>query len=421
MLILGGYFGEGHRSGVVSHFLLGVASGDCDDSGIPSSFWSVAKVGSGYSKEELDKLLRQLTSKWKVYDPKKPPGKLVLAQGHKEKPDLYLEPSDSVVLQIKASELVKSSNFRTGITLRFPRVVDIRYDKPWQDVLSYAELCELEKAAGGKLATSTVSLDDEDGGSPLKKRRVGGYVKSSIPAHFQPADLSGVVKKCDILQGKEVCILTPCGEDLTKQQMEVKVVELGGTVVQNPSKDTYCVVADKLNFRVRSVVGTKKWDVVKAEKFLSQLDAAQLRPWAPADLWSASAETEERLKKLYDEYGDSYTSPVTPSSLRELFETIPEEKWSAVRNRPDFISKFERENFSSPPEWGLFRNHKFRLAEDRKLDKFIVQLRGGEVEPSTGEGRSTDARKQGSRNRVLEVDSDWIDECIRTGQLPDGF
>lgn len=422
MLILGGYFGEGHRSGVVSHFLLGVASGDCDDSGVPSSFWSVAKVGSGYSKQELDKLLLQLTPKWKVYDPKKPPEKVVLAQGHKEKPDLYLDPSDSVVLQIKASELVRSSNFRTGITLRFPRVVDIRYDKPWQDVLSYAELCELEKAAGGKLATTTVSLDDEDGGSPAKKRRVGGYVKGSVGAQFQPADLSGAVKRCDILQGKELCILTPCGKDFTKHQMEVKVVELGGTVVQNPSKDTtYCVVADKLNFRVRSVVGTKKWDVVKADKFLALLDAGQLRPWEPADLWSASAETEERLKSLYDEYGDSYTAPVTPSSLRELFETIPKEKWSSVRNLPEFISKFERENFSSRPEWGLFRSCKFRLTEDRELDKLIVQLRGGEVEPSSGEGKSTDAHKQGSLNRVLEVDSEWIDECICTGQLPDGL
>lgn len=421
MLILGGYFGEGHRSGVVSHFLLGVASGDCDDSGVPLSFWSVAKVGSGYSKQELDKLLLQLTPKWKVYDPKKPPEKVVLAQGHKEKPDLYLDPSDSVVLQIKASELVRSSNFRTGITLRFPRVVDIRYDKPWQDVLSYAELCELEKAAGGKLATSTVSLDDEDGGSPAKKRRVGGYVKGSIGVQFQPADLSGAVKRCDVLQGKELCILTPCGKDLTKHQMEVKVVELGGTVVQNPSKDTYCVVADKLNFRVRSVVGTKKWDVVKADKFRALLDAGQLRPWEPADLWSASAETEKRLNSLYDEYGDSYTAPVTPSSLRELFEAIPKEKWSSVRNLPEFISKFERENFSPRPEWGLFRSCKFRLTEDRELDKLIVQLRGGEVEPSSGEGKLTDTYKQGSLNRVFEVDSEWIDECICTGQLPDGL
>ncbi|KAH8039284.1 hypothetical protein HPB51_005530 [Rhipicephalus microplus] len=186
MLILGGYFGEGRRSGVVSHFLLGVASGNLDDDGMPHTFWSVAKVGSGYSSQELDDLLAKLTSKWKVYNPKKPPEKLVLAPGHKEKPDLFLEPSDSVVLQIKASELVRSSQFRTGITLRFPRVAAIRHDKPWQDVLSYSELCELEKAAGGKLATATLGHDEDDGGSPAKKRthwsHCKGIFRYTLPA-----------------------------------------------------------------------------------------------------------------------------------------------------------------------------------------------------------------------------------------------
>ncbi|KAH7957147.1 hypothetical protein HPB52_015665 [Rhipicephalus sanguineus] len=324
MLILGGYFGEGRRSGVVSHFLLGVTSGDQDDDGMPRTFWSVAKVGSGYSLQELDDLLAKLTSKWKVYNPKKPPEKLVLAPGHKEKPDLYLEPSDSVVLQIKASELVRSSQFRTGITLRFPRVVAIRHDKPWQDVLSYSELCELEKAAGGKLATATLGHDEDDGGSPAKKRRVGTSVKASLGTHFQPANLSGAVKKRNILRGKELCILTGCG-DLTKQELEVKVAELGGSVVQNPSKETFCVVAEKLNFRARSYVKSRKWDVVKADKFLTLLESAELRPWEPADLWCASTETENRLKDLFDEYGDSYTVPVTASSLRKIFAAIPKE------------------------------------------------------------------------------------------------
>ncbi|XP_077509630.1 DNA ligase 4 [Amblyomma americanum] len=413
MLILGGYFGEGRRSGIVSHFLLGVASGDCDDEGMPQSFWSVAKVGSGYSLQELDELLAQLASKWKVYDPKRPPEKVVLAQGLKEKPDLYLEPRDSVVLQIKASELVRSSQFRTGITLRFPRVALIRHDKPWHDVLSYTELCELEKAAGGKLATAMVSLDEEDGGSPAKKRRVGAYAKGSIGAHLQPADLSDIVKKGDILQGKELCILMSCKEK--KQQLEVRVAEVGGSVVQNPSKETFCVVAEKVNFRVRGIMNTRKWDVVKADKFLAQLDCNELRPWQPADLWCPSAETEKRLNNLYDEYGDSYTAPVTPNSLKDLFTTIPKEKWSCVSNLPEFIFKFEQENFVSRPMWGLFRNRAFRLSDNSELNKLIIRLHGGKVQ---GGARGDKADVSGDDlNEALEVGSEWIDKRIHTGRL----
>ncbi|XP_065310900.1 DNA ligase 4 [Dermacentor albipictus] len=421
MLILGGYFGEGRRSGIVSHFLLGVASGDCDDNGLPRSFWSVAKVGSGYSLKELDDLLAKLTSKWKVYDPKRPPEKLVLAQGLKEKPDLYLEPSDSVVLQIKASELVRSSQFRTGITLRFPRVAAIRHDKPWQDVLSYSELCELEKAAGGKLATATVGYDDDDGGSPAKKRRIGASVKASLGTHFQPANLSDAVKKRSTLQGKELCILTGCG-DVTKQMLEVQVAELAGTIVQNPSKETFCVVAEKLNFRARSFIKSRKWDVVKADKFLALLSSPELRPWEPADLWCSCTETENRLKSLFDEYGDSYTAPVTASSLQELFATIPKEAWSHVDDLSGFIFKFEQENFVSRPEWGLFRNCTLRLSEDSELNRLIIRLHGGKVLNTPGDGEADnavfDSYSMDTSDEVLEVDSEWIDECIRAGELP---
>ncbi|KAH7960734.1 hypothetical protein HPB49_022607 [Dermacentor silvarum] len=421
MLILGGYFGEGRRSGIVSHFLLGVASGDRDDDGMPRSFWSVAKVGSGYSMKELDDLLAKLTTKWKVYDPKKPPGKLVLAQGLKEKPDLYLEPSDSVVLQIKASELVRSSQFRTGITLRFPRVAAIRHDKPWQDVLSYSELCELEKAAGGKLATATVGYDEDDGGSPAKKRRIGASVKASLGTHFRPANLSGAVKKRSILQGKELCILTGCG-DVTKQELEVQVDELGGTFVQNPSKETFCVVAEKLNFRARSIIKSRKWDVVKADKFLALLNSPELRPWEPADLWCSCTETENRLKSLFDEYGDSYTAPVTASSLQELFATIPKEAWNHVDDLPGFIFNFEQENFDSRPTWGLFRNCTLRLSEDSKLNRLIIRLHGGKVLNTLGDGEvgnsGFDLNDMNTSEELLEVDSEWIDECIRAGELP---
>jgi DNA ligase 4 len=56
-----------------------------------------------------------------------------------EVPDVWIEPKKSIVLQLKASELVKSDSFRTDNTLRFPRIVAIRSDKPWN------ECCTLEE------------------------------------------------------------------------------------------------------------------------------------------------------------------------------------------------------------------------------------------------------------------------------------
>ncbi|KAH7958351.1 hypothetical protein HPB49_001003 [Dermacentor silvarum] len=288
-------------------------------------------------------------------------------------------------------------------------------------ILDGESFCELEKAAGGKLATATVGYDEDDGGSPAKKRRIGASVKVSLGTHFRPANLSGAVKKRSILQGKELCILTGCG-DVTKQELEVQVDELGGTFVQNPSKETFCVVAEKLNFRARSIINRGKWDVVKADKFLALLNSPELRPWEPADLWCSCTETENRLKSLFDEYGDSYTAPVTASSLQELFATIPKEAWNHVDDLPGFIFNFEQENFDPRPTWGLFRNCTLRLSEDSKINRLIIRLHGGKVLNTLGDGEvgnsDFDLNDMNTSEEVLEVDSEWIDECIRAGELP---
>ena len=49
--------------------------------------------------------------------------------------------SKSLVLEVKASELLASSNYLTsGYTLRFPRVIKIRYDKDWKDAMTKEDL-----------------------------------------------------------------------------------------------------------------------------------------------------------------------------------------------------------------------------------------------------------------------------------------
>ena len=47
-----------------------------------------------------------------------------------DNPDVYINnPSQSVLLEVKGAELIKANTFPTKMTLRFPRVVQIRYDK----------------------------------------------------------------------------------------------------------------------------------------------------------------------------------------------------------------------------------------------------------------------------------------------------
>ena len=58
-----------------------------------------------------------------------------------DRPDVYItDISKSVVLEIRAGELVVSDQYPTMYTLRFPRVLKIRYDKNWDDAFTYTDL-----------------------------------------------------------------------------------------------------------------------------------------------------------------------------------------------------------------------------------------------------------------------------------------
>lgn len=61
-----------------------------------------------------------------------------------DRPDVYINDiSKSVVLEIRAGELQVSDQYPTLYTLRFPRVLRIRYDKSWDEAFTESELKEL--------------------------------------------------------------------------------------------------------------------------------------------------------------------------------------------------------------------------------------------------------------------------------------
>ncbi|GIZ01999.1 hypothetical protein CEXT_814261 [Caerostris extrusa] len=179
LLIIGGYYGEGRRSNVISHFLLGLASRSPD--GDPCRFYSFCKVGSGYTLKELYELSGKLGDHWKTFDSKNPPIYYMMGNSRKELPDVWIEPSKSVIVQVKASEIIRSNFFALPHTLRFPRL------------------------AQGRLATKR-SIPSEDENSP-KKQRIQRERNITVAPHFRPTDVSSVVKVSEIFKGKEICVV----------------------------------------------------------------------------------------------------------------------------------------------------------------------------------------------------------------------
>jgi ATP-dependent DNA ligase len=177
LVILGAYFGDGKglRGSGLSSLLLGVKNSSATSNSASSNagagvgvgaegtwntqysqedmtgtarrtrYETLTRIGTGYSFEQLVELRDRLKGIVKPYDPRRPPPHLAHWKARAlDRPDCYIPPEESIVVTIKCAEIVPSAAFSAGYTCRFPRIVDIRYDKPVADILSLSELREIK-------------------------------------------------------------------------------------------------------------------------------------------------------------------------------------------------------------------------------------------------------------------------------------
>ena len=90
--------------------------------------------------------------------------------------------SKSVVLEVKASELVVSNSYlASGYTLRFPRTMRVRYDKPWDEAMSKQDLDTLISNYANK---QRLVAD-----SATRKRKLGDVYESGSGGSSDSDDL----------------------------------------------------------------------------------------------------------------------------------------------------------------------------------------------------------------------------------------
>ncbi|XP_071791788.1 DNA ligase 4-like [Asterias amurensis] len=351
LLIVGGYFGKGIRSQMVSHFLLAVAEPSKVPGEHPTNFIAFTKVGSGYSLKELYDFNQRLLPHLKVFKKERPPSFL---QFTKEKPEMYVKPENSFILQVKATEISSSSSYPTGCTLRFPRVEKVREDKEWHQCMTTEELDNLRQSSEGKLATRHAGMGVEDE-VPSKKKKASSRIAKpvGVAARFMAADVSEVTKVSEMFADREFCIVNnPTSH--SKADLEKKIVEYGGQVAQNPGGETFCVLANKINLKVRNIISSDIYDVVSTDWLLKCLDAQKCLPWLPSHMIHVSPETKVQFSLLYDRHGDSYTEDVDTDKLKEIFEKVGKEgTYPSLGN--ESIAELEQQYFPGESPLGLFR------------------------------------------------------------------
>ena len=150
---------------------------------------------------------------------------------------------NSVILEVKAAEFIRTTSFPCDYTLRFPRVVKIRYDKDWNECMTYDEMQKMlydsEKALrnmkkkGRKNSGHSDHDDDKNKDDDAPKKRIKTAKEINVLSQYRDTDVTSISVVSDLFKNCEFYIVNNDNNYVTKTFLEEQIVKYGGTKVQN--------------------------------------------------------------------------------------------------------------------------------------------------------------------------------------------
>jgi len=329
-VVIGGYYGSGHRGGRLSSFMCGlrVDKNQIDQGASPQKCFSFFKVGGGFSADDYAAIRHRTDGKWMDWDSKKPPTEFIeLGGGDRqyEKPDVWIKPEDSIVVSVKAAQITGTDQFRMGKTLRFPRFRKLRNDKDWTQALSIQEFLSLKDKIEAEKEEKKFKIDDERKQKRAKRVKKREIVIAGIQNDI--ATFAGPQTK--LFEGHTFYILTDCTKPKTsKEHLEQLVKSHGGQIVQNQKDQGTVCIADRNVVKVASIRKSNDRNIIKPVWILDCIRQAErdigrpafIIPFEPGHVFHA---VSEDFDLAVDEWGDSYARDVTAEELAALLDSMP--------------------------------------------------------------------------------------------------
>jgi len=333
-VIIGGYYGSGHRGGRLSSFMCGlrVDENQVSQGADPMKFYSFFKVGGGFTAADYAAVRHKTDGKWKKWDPKNPPTQYIeLAGGplQYERPDEWILPSDSLVVEVKAASVTATDQFRMGFTIRFPRFKKIRTDREWNNALSITDFVALKNNVEREGKEKQFKVDD----NRRKRQRVGRKKPLTVAGSEIVHDTTNGTKTRKIFEGLSFYVMTGSQKPKKKSKAELEqlVKSHGAKIVQNASKPETICIGDQRTVHVAASVKRADTNIIRPSWLFdnitqSEIDGDQptlLLPLEPRHMFFTKSDSESRIEAAVDEYGDSYARDVTVDELNEIFESMP--------------------------------------------------------------------------------------------------
>ncbi|KAI1123221.1 ATP dependent DNA ligase domain-containing protein [Nemania abortiva] len=408
VVIIGGYYGSGRRGGRLSSFMCGlrVTESDIKAGANPEKCYSFIKVGGGFRAEDYAEIQHLTEGKWKDWDVKKPPSKYIqLAGGEKyqyERPDVWIRPSESVVISVKAASAEETSSFASRLTLRFPRFKERRPDRNWDQALDYEEFEDL--VAEGKKTKEFRMESKRQRGIKRVKKDITIAGQDAVPVAFAGP-------KSKVFDGLEFCVLTDCTKPVrkSKAQLEAFVKENGGRLSQRASPDTGMIlVAEKKVVKAASLIKAGEVDIIRPKWLfdcIAQGGGGFLLPYETEHLFHACDATQSAAEENVDEFSDSYARDLDVQELRQLLQDMPKKE---VMDTPFDKEAFLQQLLEHDHDLGQMRGHLFK--------GMVVYLASADAVPSLQAWRVRNRVRFGSGVLVDDLDDNAITHIVTLGE-----
>ncbi|KAF5391043.1 hypothetical protein D9757_003979 [Collybiopsis confluens] len=213
LLVVAGNYGRGKRGGKVSTLLCALK----DDLGLNNSgsdrYRTFVRVGSGLTDVLLDRITDM---PWKTRGSEGLPGWLqTLKVWGDNKYDVYLEPEEAFVLEVKASEIIASDHHHFDYSLRFPRAVRIRDDLGKDDCWTASRVMDYIRSEKKR------KLDDGSKIGPAKKKPKKATKKIEVLPVYRNPNVGHIIPK-----KKRQPLKEPLNSDATDPDETLVAIEL---------------------------------------------------------------------------------------------------------------------------------------------------------------------------------------------------
>ena len=332
-VIIGGYYGSGHRGGRLSSFLCGlrVDESHVREGADAMKFYSFFKVGGGFTFTNYAAIRHKTDGKWKKWDPKNPPTQYIeLAGGPQqfERPDEWIVPSDSLVIEVKATSVPATDSFKMGYTLRFPRFKKIRTDREWHNALSISDFVSLKNNVENEGREKQFRVDD----NRRKRQRVGRKKPLTIAGNEIEQKISNGNQATKTFEGLTFYIMTGSQKPMKKSKAELEqlVKSHGARIVQKDSHPGVICIGDQRTVHVAASVKRASADIIRPCWLFDNLTQSEvdgdrptlILPLEQKHMFFTTPESESRIEASADDH-DSFARDVTINELQEIFNSMP--------------------------------------------------------------------------------------------------